>query len=694
MLSPSFYKFYILIILFPAQFILYGQDVRTDTIKEVQLSEVVIKAFEQNRRIKDIPGAVALITKPMLERFSSASIVLAINILPGIKMEERSPGSYRFNIRGSSLRSPFGVRNVKVYYNDIPLTDPGGHTYLNQLGYYNFNSVEIVKGPGSSLYGAGTGGVLLIESMDANEQPGIMAEYAIGSYNLQNAYGSFTTRSENLISRTSYQHQESNGYRNHSELKRNVLSWSGNFKLSEFKQLKTSFIYGDLFYETPGALTLAEFNSNAKMARPGNTFFPGAEAAKAAIFQKTFVAGASYTQQLTSTLESKSSLYGAYTQLKNPAIRNYGRNSEPHAGGRTVLNWIKKNQESILGFTGGAEWQQGFSSFSTHTNKNGNADSVQILDEVRNRQSFLFGQASWENKNWLIAGGASFNAMKINFERFIPSPIPEQKRKISNEFAPRFSLLYKMKWLSIYSSISKGFSPPTTAELLPTGSAINLDLNAEEGINHDVGLRGNIFKNLYIDINAFAFALKNTIVQRRDAGGGDFFINAGKTKQRGIETLISAPLFASAPIINRSNFWFSHTFHVFEYKDFKQLNLNFSGNKLPGVAPHIISTGIDLSLNIGLLGTVSYYYSDKIPLTDANDVHAGEYHLIHAKIGYQKWFSNKWRIKLVAGVENLLNEKYSLGNDINGFGGRYYNAAAGRNYYVSLVFQYIPKKYE
>jgi iron complex outermembrane receptor protein len=251
-----------------------------------------------------------------------------------------------------------------------------------------------------------------------------------------------------------------------------------------------------------------------------------------------------------------------------------------------------------------------------------------------------------------------------------------------------------MKSLSIYSSVSKGFSPPTTAELLPTGSAINLGLNAEEGVNYDAGLRGTIFKNLYIDINAFAFSLKNTIVQRRDAGGGELFINAGKTNQRGVETYIGHPLFASASVINRGNFWFSHTYHRFEYKDFKQLNLNFSGNRLPGVAPHTISSGIDILFINGFLGTLNYYYSDKLPLSDANNVYANDYHLIGVRIGYQKSFNDKWRIKIVTGAENLLDEKYSLGNDINGFGGRYYNAAPGRNYYASLSFQYITKKYQ
>jgi iron complex outermembrane receptor protein len=66
--------------------------------------------------------------------------------------------------------------------------------------------------------------------------------------------------------------------------------------------------------------------------------------------------------------------------------------------------------------------------------------------------------------------------------------------------------------------------------------------------------------------------------------------------------------------------------------------------------------------------------------------------LIGAKIGFEHWFKNKIRIKAFAGVENLFDERYSLGNDINGFGGRYYNAAAGRNYYAGVVLQFLTRK--
>src|SRR6188474_2616471 len=139
------------------------------------LQEVTVKAYEQNRKLMQVPASIAVINKAQLSHFNNTNILPALNSNPGIRMEERSPGSYRLNIRGSSLRSPFGVRNVKVYWNDIPFTDPSGNTYFNQFSFYDFSSLEILKGPGSSLYGAGSGGVILAQGFDRNKPNGAKA---------------------------------------------------------------------------------------------------------------------------------------------------------------------------------------------------------------------------------------------------------------------------------------------------------------------------------------------------------------------------------------------------------------------------------------------------------------------------------------------------------------------------------------
>ncbi|MFL5741843.1 MAG: TonB-dependent receptor, partial [Flavisolibacter sp.] len=626
---------------------------QADTVKEKTMEEVLIKAFEQNRKLKDVPAAINYVSHSTIEQFSPTSVLSAINTTPGLRMEERSPGSYRINIRGSSLRSPFGVRNVKIYFNDIPITDPGGNTYLNQLGYYNFNSIEIIKGPGSSLYGAGTGGVMLIESMNGREEPGALTEYASGSYNLRNIYVSVTTGPQNFVSRASFQHQENAGYRQQSSLKRDVHSWTGQFRFNPNKLLKVSFLYGDLFYETPGALTKAEYDKDPTAARPAGGGFPGSVAANASVHQREFISGASYEQKLSKKWVNRSMLYGMFTELRNPTRRNYGRSSEPHVGGRTIFKFIQPLSKGSFNLDFGGEWQSGFASVSIHKNVSGNPDSLRTFDQINNRQSYVFTQASLDLAGWSFTGGLSWNWMWVHIQHFVPATIGEQRKNFGNQIEPRFAVMKKLGSLNVYSSISKGFSPPSTAELLPTGGTINLGLNPEEGLNYDVGVKAK-FGKLDVDVNAFLFKLRNTIVQRHDTVGGDYFTNAGKTRQRGVETYLGYPLFASSALINRGQFWISHTWHVFKYEEFKQFNSDFSGNSLPAEAPHTISTGFDFILRNGLLANLNYFFSDKIPLNDANSVYADPYHLVGLKLGYQRRIRDRWRIKIIAGVDNLL----------------------------------------
>lgn len=680
--ARSFKSITIIILVLSQSLELYGQS-PDDSIEKIELSEVIVKAYAQNRRYNDMPAAVNVVNKNTLSRFNSFSVVQAVNSLPGVRMEERSPGSYRINIRGSSIRSPFGVRNVKVYYNDIPYTDPGGQTYLNQLGYYNYGSMEIIKGPSSSLYGAGTGGALLIENINEEDKPGLNAHYTLGSYNTSSLYLSLNSGNVKFLSNLSLQHYKSDGYRNHSELKREIYSWSGLFKLSEDRELKTSFFFGDLFYETPGALTKAEFDNNPLAFRPGSAVFPSAENAKAAVKQKSFLVGASYSQKLFKQLDNQTVLYGVYTELKNPTIRNYGRTTEPHAGGRTIFNFKDSSGVGEISFKLGGEWQEGFPGVAIHRNLDGNADSLQTLDEINNRQRFIFLQGSVLKNGWSIDAGLSLNWYDVRFNRLIPTTDNQDYKLSMNQVAPRFALGKKFNRVFIYSTVAKGFSPPTTSEWLPTGSNINLNLKAEQGINADIGIRSRLGR-LYADVNFFRFSLKNTIVQRRDAGGGDFFINAGKTSQTGIETMLNYRLPVSVNGFN-ANMWLNHVYHRFRYKDFIQLNENYSGNRIPGIAPHTLTTGSDISFR-RLYLYLSYIFSDQTPLNDNNSEFAPSYHIINAKIGFKDYLKDDLSLQISAGIENLLGADYSLGFDVNGFGGRYYNAAPGRNFYLTVAF--------
>ena len=683
-------NFYIPILLLLRANFLIAQQTSNDSIQT--LEEIIVKAYEQNRKLMQVPAAIAVISKPQLLRFTNTNILPALNSHPGIRMEERSPGSYRLNIRGSSLRSPFGVRNVKTYYNDIPYTDPGGNTYLNQLGFYNIQSAEVIKGPGSSLYGAGTGGVLLLKTNQVNWHPGLSFDFSAGSFELNNLNTNLRLGRDGFQNTINYLQLSSKGYRDNAELNRKVFTWDLNANLSDKGRITTHFLWGDLFYQTPGALTLAEYTANAKAARPRVGPTPGAAENKAAIYQKLFLAGISFNQKFSEHWQNTTSFYGAATRLLNPTTRNYGRTNEPNTGGRTFFQFTKKyNEQTNLNIITGVEFQQGISSVRIYSNKNGNPDTLQTDDEINNRVFFAFAQATLElPMNWFITAGGSLNAQNLTITRLSTAPVIEQKRKYSNEVAPRLAILKQLsKPVSLYASIAKGFSPPTTAELLPSSGIIATNLEAEDGLNYEAGIRGTILKRIYFDINAFRFGLNNTIVQRRDVTGGDFFVNAGSTKQIGVESYLSWQILSNSqnPV---SNFrvWLSHTWNDFSYKDFKQVTTDFSGKKLPSVPSQIIAAGLDLATKHGIYLNITYYYAGKIPLNDGNTEYASSYNLLGARTGWKKHLHPKVMMELFIAADNIFDEKYSLGNDINAFGGRYYNAATPFNFAGGIALHF------
>ena len=665
---------------------LYAQKPDEDSI--ISLKNVIINAYGNNQKLIDVPAAISLVTAGDLKRYDNVSIIEAMNSKPGVRMEERSPGSYRLSIRGSSIRAPFGIRNVKVYYNGIPFTDPGGNTYLNQLGFSNYNNIEIIKGPAGSIYGAGTGGVLLVKNNNEFSQKVAAVSYETGSYGLQNVNAHLQFGKEDLINSINFQHQQSDGYRDHTALKRDVFTWDATLKNSNNTVLQSHFLYSNMYYQTPGALTKAEYDLNPGSARPKAGIFPSADEANAAFYAKTFLAGFSLEQKINDQWKNTTTLYGAYSQNRNPNFRNYSRTSEPHMGGRTNFQFIKNVSAGLITVNSGVEFQQSFNTQRIYDNNKGNPENLRTDDEIYNNQGFVFIQGNLSlNSGWDFTLGASINEYNLDFKRLSSTPAQIENRQFKNQIAPRFAVLKKLnKTVSVYANIARGFSPPATAEILPSTNIFNKDLQAESGINEEFGVKGYFLENkLYVDVNLFFYQLKNAIIQKRDASGGDYFDNAGSANQNGLESYFSYQIINHPHhFISYSKAYFSHTWNHFLYKDYIQSGKDYSGNIIPGVASQSIAAGLDVNTKAGIYTNISYFYGGRIALNDANDAYADPYNLLGIKMGYTISLKKKTALQVFAGVQNIFNEKYSLGNDINAAGGRYYNAAPGINFYAGL----------
>lgn len=656
------------------------------------MQPVTVKGFETNRKLFETPASVNLINDKDIQRFSGVSLVPVVNNLPGVRMEERSPGSYRLSIRGSLLRSPFGIRNIKVYVDDLPFTDAGGNTYLNLIEPAVLQNAEILKGPASSLYGAGTGGAVILNTAavkNTDTKNKLKLQLLGGSYGLlsQNIQWQQQTNKNNV--QLTESHLQNDGYRENSRLRKDVLHFSSTHILSKKNVLKAHLLLADLFYKTPGGLTLAQWQANPKQARPATPALPGAVQQHAAIYNKTVFAGLSNTYRLSNKWSNTTSAVLSYTGFKNPFITNYEKRKEASRGIRTKMIYDAVNTGSaVVKLIGGAEWQNTFSHINNFGNKAGVADTVQSKDEINAYQRFYFLQADAAVRNKLfINAGASINQFTYRYVRTSDNPVkPKRTKDFDVVFSPRIAATYTaIKNIAARVIVSKGFSAPTIAEVRPSEGSFFESLQAEYGWNYEAGVRGSFLQSHFVyDVNVYEFNLNNAIVRRTTNAGAEYFVNAGGTKQKGLEAMLSYQIKERKQnTVSYFKMSSSLTLNNYRFKNYKIAAADYSGNKVTGVPATVFIIAADAAFKSRFYINLTYNYTDKLPLTDANSFYAEDYHLLQGK-ACCKLNIKKINLDIFAGADNIFNEQYSLGNDINAVGNRFFNAAALRNYFAGV----------
>ena len=662
--------------------------IKPDTTKK--LEEVVIRPYFSAQPLLRTTGAVAILDKKALDRQPNSSLVTAVNTISGVRMEERSPGSYRLSIRGSLLRSPFGIRNVKIYFDEFPLTDAGGNSYLNALDLSGIQNIQILKGPQSSIYGANSGGVVLIApNTIATDSTQLSLNLTGGSFGLFHENLNLGQRWKNYTLNINQSYQRSDGFRDHSKMERKYLQVHQKWDYTPKSNLAALLFYSDLQYETPGGLTAAEYELNPRASRPafGKTRSPAEQ--QAGIYSKTLYAGVTNNWQLNSQFKHVLSAFTSYTDFKNPFLTNYEHRKEFTIGIRTYVEYFKKSEDITWRFNLGLEAAKTASNIENRDNDYGTPGNLQASDRLKAMTDFSYAHLNVDIfQRLLLELSVSGNWYQYKYERRAPVTDAQKTKNFDLQFMPRAALSYLLnKELSLRGSVSRGYSPPTLAEIRASDNVINVDLQPESGWNYETGIRYETQnRRISLDLNSFYYQLKNAIVRRLNENGTEFFINAGGTKQWGLEAAASVWLILpnKNTTIRGLSIKSAYTLSRFKFDHYLDRTVDLSGKDLTGVPKNVIVTSIDLQLPKGFYFFLQHNYTSRIPLTDANTVYARDYHLVQSKIGWKELHIANTQVEIFAGAENLLNQNYSPGNDLNAAGGRYFNPAATRSFYAGL----------
>jgi iron complex outermembrane receptor protein len=653
------------------------------------LNEVSLRAYFRDQPLLSSPSSAAVITGTTVSRFGGTSLVPAVNTIAGVRMEERSPGSYRLSIRGSLLRSPFGIRNVKVYSGNFLLTDAGGNTYFNLFDAALLSRIEVLKGPEGSVFGANTGGVVLAGDAERQDlSPAISGGVSAGSYSLFHENASISLSGKTYGYTFSQAFQRSDGYRDNSALQRQFYRLGQRLNYGRSSSLQSLLLYSDLRYRTPGGLTFAQLQADPAAARPPAGAIPGAESQHAGVTNRTFFGGVANETGQPGALKFVTALSYMHTDFSNPFITNYEQRNENSLGLRTFI------ERSFAGtaFSGksvaGIEAQTTGSSIANYGNRSGVRDTVQAADDLAAGQAFGFLYFQLVSQKGLVLEAASsIDFYGYTYSSRYPLILAKRKRRFDPQVMPRLATAFPvLPGFVLRASAGRGYSPPTVAEVRASDNVVNTGLQAERGWNFEAGLRYKS-KRWYVDASAFDFRLRQAIVRRVNVNDAEYFINAGGTDQKGIESAIKAWLLEPSGyrLVHALQVNGSYTFSKFRFDDYLNGANDLSGNHLTGVPAKTFVTGLRAMLGKGFELFAQHDYASAVPLNDDNTVFAKPYHLFRCQADMTiPAGTGGYYVRFTIGADNVFNASYSLGNDLNAAGGRYYNPAPPRNYYAGI----------
>jgi len=670
-------KIYIILPLFSAAFLL-AQKKDSATL----ISEVRIDAYKKPTAFINSTKSVSVVSENLLNQNTPERMLESINQIAGARMEERSPGSYRISLRGSTLRSPFGVRNVKVYLDDFILSDASGNTYFNVISPELIDRMEIYKGPESGDYGAATGGTVLLKTKSSEN---LSANISVGSYGTFNQSIDFSKQMGKHFFEVFLNYYQTDSYREQSKVQRKQIFLKDNFQYSQKGLLKAMLMYSDLDYQTPGGLTLEQMNFNRKQARPGTATVPGAKEQNAGIRNKMILAGLSNEYRFNPNLSHFILVQGSYVDFENPFITNFENRFENNFALRTHFNYEKNWEKISLAYRLGFEGGMNDILIKNYDNNKGIEGNPQNFDKLKNTSGFYFlSQKMNFNEKIFTDISISLNSNSYDWERIFPRT-ENGKIHFKNQWLPNFGVTYLLgNGFSARGKIGKGNSAPTNEEIRSSTQEFNQNLNPEYGWNKEIGIRKQFGNFLFVEGSYFDFRMKDAIVRRQNEAGQEYFVNSGETAQKGFEFLMESKSFnLKNDFFSQFKFRFSGSFYDFKFKNYQQNENIFSGNDLTGVPGTTINSLLNFTFFKKLNIDYSHFYTSKTPLNDANSVWSEPNLIGNIQFRFPVDFE-KTRVNLYLQIQNLYNENYVLGFDINAFGNRYYNPAAKRNFVLGM----------
>lgn len=630
--------------------------------------------------------SVNTLTEMELNRTSGLSLQDALNTIPGINMQSRTPwggqhiiirGYYPSADNGRSNGENFAGLGYQLYIDNIPVTDATGTTVMDDIDFSSLGKVEVIKGP-SPLYGSYVAGAVnLYTPRPTPNQTSIQEEAIGGSYGLFRNNTTIQTSTGKSDIWINYGHQTYNGFRPNDASQKDYASFASDIRVSSKQTLSTYFSYNHSNEQLAGEIDSADLYARNAVSNPlyvGNNSHVAIESFRAGVTDK-YVFNKHFGNQTT--------LFATGLSLDQAFAHGFNKNQNMNLGGRSTFGYdgklgsvgisgllgvsFQKSNQSLQGNFFPPFVAQPFTSAST---PNSQTDS---RNYAMNYNFFTQWTFNLPLQFALTVGGsmnyAEFGTQNLLANKVIFLNTPTFIKSFSPVFTPNASLIKVFNDnVSAYASFAMGYAPPALSQTFNSAGIMNTDLTPEKATQFEIGSKGSFVHNkLAYQVALFDMNITDRLVQET-INSVSAYTNAGEQKNLGAEVYVSYDV-----LNNKNGFvtmfrpWVTYTYSHFTYGTFRNLGKNsagadtilsdFSNNKVAAVSPNVLNAGIDLRTRPGFGLSVMYRYVDKAPVTFNNDTYVKAYSLLSARIDYRKQFGHVG-LDVFVGGDNLLGSTY------------------------------------
>lgn len=578
----------------------------------------------------------------------------ALRGMPGLAVDNRYNIALgeRITIRGFGARTQFGVRGVHVDVDGIPATMPDGQTTLSHVDPATVASSEVLRGPASSLYGNSAGGVVRLRTVSPFQ---LGNDLSVASTVAER--GTVTTRAtasgvagdwggEVRASSLDYR-----GFREHS----NARDLRGGGQLAHASARDTvrlTLATVDYDADNPGGLTDSASVAAPRSASATNLRYQTGERGSHR------QAGIAWRHSANEWVLDAGA-WGLGRHLVNPIPQRIIDLKRRAAGARVAVE--HGGADAPLSFSAGVEHGSQLDDRRSFNSLNGTRGGVQLDQKEDVESNGVFVRAALALGSSLDVL-ASARADRIRFhvdDRLVTATDPDDGGSrtmsavspaigVSWSIAPRFST---------YANVATAFETPTTTELAnrPSGAGgINPDLSPQRTVSTEVGMRAPLGSAGSATLALFDAHIRDALVpfELASAPGRQFYRNASRARQRGVEASASALL--QPWVLGRV----AATLVDARFAATDSTAGLVSGRRIPGVSPF----RTDLSLLIGagrpLRGEILATSQSRTPANDANTGWAPAFTVLDADAGLAPRTIGALSIAASVAISNIFDRRY------------------------------------